>query len=94
MRRIAGILVIGLSLFLGACEDVDLDPFGDDDAATTTAAVQPNGCTPQGCPQASQFCQARGYQPGSDGYARCLVSVNENLRKNAGSMAAPGPYPQ
>jgi hypothetical protein len=95
MRRIAGILIIGVALLVAGCEEVSFDPFGDDDdTATTTAAVQPNGCTEQGCPQAAQFCQARGYQPGSDGYARCLVSVNENLRRGHGSMAAPGPYPQ
>jgi hypothetical protein len=92
MKRIAGILIIGLALFVGGCEDVSFDPFGDDD--TTAAAAQPNGCTAQGCPQASQYCQNRGYQSGTERFDRCLVSVNENLRKNHGSMAAPGPYPQ
>ena len=85
MKHVAGIFIIGLALFVGGCEDVSL--FGDDDD-TTTAAVQPDS------PQASRYCQNRGYQPGSDGFSRCLVSVNENLRKNHGSMAAPGPYPQ
>jgi len=91
MKRVAGILIIGLALFVGGCEDVTL--FGDDDD-TTTAAVQPNDCTAQSCPQASQYCQNRGYEPGTDRFARCLVSVNENLRRGHASMAAPGPYPQ
>jgi hypothetical protein len=86
MRRIAGIFVIGAALFLAGCEDVDFGVFGDDDAPVATA--------PTNSLQAGQFCQNRGYQPGSDGYARCLVSVNENLHRNTGSMAAPGPYPQ
>lgn len=46
-------------------------------------AVSPNGCTPQGCPQAPQFCAARGYSPGTVGYARCIASVEENLRKES-----------
>ena len=87
MRRLAGILVIGMALFVGGCEDVDIDPFDDDSAP---AAAQANGCTPQGCPQAPQFCQARGYQPGTDGYQRCIVSVEENLRKGG---TANGVYP-
>ena len=85
MKRFAGIVIVGLALLVGGCEDVSL--FGDDDDAPV-ADVQPNTA------QASQFCQNRGYQPGTDGFSRCLISVNENLRKNHGSMAAPGPYPQ
>jgi hypothetical protein len=38
-----------------------------------------NGCTAAGCPQASNFCTARGYNPGTDSYARCVVSVEQNL---------------
>ncbi|MEI9996333.1 MAG: hypothetical protein WDM91_17175 [Rhizomicrobium sp.] len=77
MTTRAAILAIGLTLLLGGCTDVDL--LGDDDAASNAPAA--NGCTAQGCPQAAQFCVARGYHPGSDGYNRCLVSVEENLRK-------------
>jgi hypothetical protein len=57
---------------LGACADFSLF---DDDAAT------PNGCTTAGCPQAAQFCTARGYRPGTDGYDRCMASVEDNMRK-------------
>ena len=39
-----------------------------------------NGCTSTGCPQAPGFCMARGYQPGTDGFSRCVVSVTQNLR--------------
>ena len=77
MKIRAAVLVIGLSALLGGCTDVDL--FGDDDTASAT--VSPNGCTAQGCPQAPQFCQARGYTPGSEAYQRCLISVEQNLRK-------------
>lgn len=45
--------------------------------------VMANGCTAAGCPQAPRFCAARGYSPGSDGYARCIVSVEQNLRTAA-----------
>ncbi len=72
----AAIFVIGLSALLGGCMDIDLS--GDEDAS---ASVSPNGCTPQGCPQAPQFCQARGYAPGTEAFQRCLVSVEQNLRK-------------
>jgi len=78
MKLHAALLAAGLTAMLGGCADVDLDPFGDDDAAVV---AEPNGCTSQGCPQAAQFCTARGYQPGSEGYDRCLISVTENLRK-------------
>jgi len=51
------------------------------DAGSATAApVAANGCTPTGCPQAPGFCAARGYQPGTLGYDRCLTSVSQNLR--------------
>ncbi|HUO88613.1 MAG TPA: hypothetical protein VMU08_05520 [Rhizomicrobium sp.] len=73
MRTRALLVVIALAAGLGACTDEDL--FGD------IGAPAPNGCTSAGCPQAASFCTARGYQPGTDGYDRCLVSVEENLRK-------------
>lgn len=78
MRIRAVLAVASLALTLSGCADIDLDPFFDDG---DTAAVAPNGCTAQGCPQAAQFCQARGYAPGTEAFDRCLVSVNENLRK-------------
>ena len=78
MKLRAVLLAIGLAGLLGGCTDVDVDLFGGDEAPDV--AVQPNGCTAQGCPQAQQFCVARGYQPGTDGYNRCLVSVEQNLR--------------
>ena len=45
-----------------------------------SSPVAANGCTAAGCPQAPSFCVARGYHPGSDGYVRCIVSVEQNLR--------------
>ena len=81
MKLHAILLAAGLTLLLGGCEDVGLDLFGDD--SPPPVAAEPNGCTAQGCPQAPQFCVARGYQPGSDGYDRCIVSVEQNLRKGA-----------
>ncbi len=78
MKIRAAILAIGLVSLLGGCVDVDLDPFGDDDTAAT---VSPNGCTAQGCPQAPQYCLARGYHPDSDAYRRCVISVEQNLRR-------------
>ncbi|HEY0107655.1 MAG TPA: hypothetical protein VGB91_16360 [Rhizomicrobium sp.] len=80
MRLRAAILAIGIALTLGGCADFDL--FGDDGDAPPVATA-PNGCGAQGCPQAPQFCVARGYQPGTDGYNRCIVSVEQNLRKGA-----------
>ncbi len=80
MKLHAALLAAGLAALLGGCMDVDLDPFGGGDDSSDVA-VQPNGCTPQGCPQAGQFCTARGYQAGTDGYNRCLISVEQNLRK-------------
>jgi hypothetical protein len=77
MKLRMGIMAAGLALMLGGCEDVTL--FGDD--TPDTSAPMANGCTAQGCPQAPQFCQARGYSPGTDAYNRCLVSVEQNLRK-------------
>jgi|GEM_PF-6136854 hypothetical protein len=77
MNLRAGLVVIAFAALLGGCEDVTL--FGDDSSDST--APMANGCTAQGCPQAPQFCQARGYTPGTDGYERCLVSVEQNLRK-------------
>ena len=74
-------LSLGLAALLGGCMDVDLDPFDDSSDNSAPVAADPNGCTPQGCPQAPQFCAARGYQPGTDGYNRCIVSVEQNLRK-------------
>ncbi|HXC55549.1 MAG TPA: hypothetical protein VNU97_09650 [Rhizomicrobium sp.] len=54
-----------------------LFPDGPVPAAAGCAA---RDCDSQALAQAPQFCTARGYQPGSDGYRRCLVSVAENLR--------------
>ena len=76
---LAAVLGFGLS----GCAGVDLEQgfltraFDSDEDAPVNA----NGCTPQGCPQAPQFCVARGYTPGSDRYMRCIVSVEQNLRK-------------
>jgi hypothetical protein len=74
MKIRAGLAVIGLALALGGC-DLTWDPFGTD------APVSPNGCTAGGCPQAATYCVNRGYTPGTDRYNRCIVSVEENLRK-------------
>ena len=76
MKMGLGILAIAMAACLGGCMDVDL--FGDDD---TTVAVAPNGCTAQGCPQAAQYCTARGYHQDTDAYRRCVISVEQNLRK-------------
>ena len=78
MRNYLRLGAVALALCLGGCDsmDIDLDPFSDD-----AAVVQPNGCTAAGCPQAATFCVNRGYQPGTDGYNRCVISVEENLRK-------------
>lgn len=72
------LLAIGMAFALAGCMDFDFDPFGDDTSEIAPAA---NGCTPQDCPQAAQFCVARGYKPDTDGYHRCIISVEENLRK-------------
>ena len=75
--------VLGLGLGLGGCADFGLEQgflthaFDSDEDAPADA----NGCTAQGCPQAPQFCVARGYTPGTDRYERCIVSVEQNLRK-------------
>jgi len=79
MKLRIAIAAIGLTLLVAGCEDVDADIFGG--GGDSAATVQPNGCTAQGCPQAAQFCTARGYQAGTDGFNRCLISVEENLRK-------------
>lgn len=69
---------IGLALSLGGCDSLLDDPFGD-----AAPDVQPNGCTASGCPQAATFCVNRGYTPGTDRYQRCVISVEENLRKGS-----------
>ena len=55
-----------------------------DGGATVPAApdrtMAANACTAAACPQASNFCTARGYNPGTDAYSRCVVSVEQNLR--------------
>ncbi|MEJ1967999.1 MAG: hypothetical protein WDN03_05055 [Rhizomicrobium sp.] len=79
MRIRIGLAVVGLALGLAACDSLNGDPFGDDGGASVATA--PNGCTPSGCPDAPRFCVARGYQPGTDRYQRCLASVQENLRR-------------
>jgi hypothetical protein len=77
------LLASALGLSLGGCADILPEQgflthaFDADEDADVSA----NGCTAQGCPQAPQFCVARGYTPGTDGYQRCLVSVEQNLRK-------------
>ena len=48
--------------------------------APGTTPVALNACTAATCPQAPSFCMARGYQPGTDSYERCVVSVSQNLR--------------
>ncbi len=77
-----------LALTLAGCEDVELpEPgfvthaFNSDDSDAPPVAT--NGCTPTGCPQAPGFCVARGYSPGTEGYQRCIVSVESDLRKAA-----------
>jgi hypothetical protein len=89
MRIRTGLVVAALALFLAGCEEVDIDPFDDSDApaAAASSPAYPGAphpaaaCTTEnGCPQASQFCMARGYQPNTDGFSRCLVSVEQNLR--------------
>ncbi|HEX4303489.1 MAG TPA: hypothetical protein VHZ78_11910 [Rhizomicrobium sp.] len=82
LLAVAAIVALGLA----GCEDGGLPEQGflthafdsDSDDAPPVAA---NGCTPAGCPQAPGFCAARGYSPGSDGYQRCIVSVESDLRK-------------
>ncbi len=89
MNLRAALLAISLAGFLGGCDtlNADYDPFGDDSSdsssSSASSAVQPNGCTQQGCPQAPQFCIARGYKPDTEGYRRCIISVEQNLRKAA-----------
>ncbi len=51
-----------------------------DAGSAAPAPVSVDGCTPSGCPQAPRFCAARGYQPGTDAFHRCLLSVEQNLR--------------
>jgi hypothetical protein len=75
MRIRIGFAAIGLALCLSACDTLEWDPFGEN------ADVAPNGCTTAGCPQATQYCVNRGYTPGTDRYNRCVLSVEENLRK-------------
>jgi hypothetical protein len=78
MRIVFTLAAMALALGLGGCDTLMFDPFGDD-----APVVQPNGCTAAGCPQAATFCVNRGYSPGSDGYNRCVISVEENLRKGS-----------
>jgi hypothetical protein len=66
------LVTVFLAAGLSACTDFSLF---DDDVGI------PNGCTTAGCPQAAEYCSARGYQPGTDRYDRCMISVEENLRK-------------
>jgi hypothetical protein len=40
-----------------------------------------SGCTAAGCAQAPAFCTARGYLRGTDGYNRCIVSVEQSFRR-------------
>lgn len=79
MRIAITLAALGLALTLGGCDALMYDPFGDDDAV----AVQPNGCTASGCPQAATFCVNRGYSPGTDRYQRCVISVEQNLRRGS-----------
>ncbi|MEJ1967998.1 MAG: hypothetical protein WDN03_05050 [Rhizomicrobium sp.] len=57
------------------------DALFPDSAPSPAAARVPGACTAVSCPQAANFCTARGYQPGTDGYDRCLISVEQNLRR-------------
>jgi hypothetical protein len=80
------LLVSALVACLGGCAELGLPEPGfvthafdsDSDDAPPPSA---NGCTPSGCPQAPGFCVARGYVAGTPGYARCIASVEENLRR-------------
>jgi len=76
------LLAAALGLGLGACTalDSDVSLFGDSDDSAAPA----NGCTVQDCSQqARNFCAARGYSPGTGPFDRCVVSVEENLRKES-----------
>ncbi len=42
-----------------------------------------HGCSEAVCAEAEGFCSARGYRSATDGYRRCIVSVEQNLRRNA-----------
>jgi hypothetical protein len=81
MKLRAGLIVVGLALLLAGCDDLDAGLFGDGEAPVATGPS----------PQAPQFCTARGYQPGTDAFQRCVVSVEENLRK--GGDVGNGAYP-
>ena len=78
------LLATALGFALGGCADFGLPEQGflthafDSDEDDTTFA---NGCTSEGCPQAPSFCVARGYTPGTERYMRCLISVEQNLRR-------------
>ncbi len=76
MKFRIGLLALGMAVCLGGCADFNLA--GDDSDSPPPA----NGCSAQGgCPEAAQFCVARGYHPDTDAFHRCLVSVEQNLRK-------------
>ena len=78
MRIGLALAALGLAFSLGGCDSLMYDPFSDD-----PTAVQPNGCTTAGCPQAATYCVNRGYTPGTDRYQRCVMSVEENLRRGS-----------
>ena len=75
---LAALLATGLS----ACADFPeqgflTNMFSDDDTAPT-----PDQCGPgTACSPAPRFCVARGYAPGTEGYQRCIASVEETMRK-------------
>ena len=82
------IVTVAMALTLSACAEVEIPEPGFlthafDDGDDSDAAVAANGCTSAGCPQAPSFCVARGYSPGTVGYQRCIISVEQNLRKEA-----------
>jgi hypothetical protein len=51
-----------------------------DAGSATPVHTTVNGCTASGCAQAPGFCAVRGYQPGTDAFHRCVLSVEQNLR--------------
>ena len=54
-----------------------------DEGSAPVETASLNGCTTTGCPRAAGFCLARRYQPGTVGYNRCILSVEQNLRLQA-----------
>jgi hypothetical protein len=95
---IRAIAILALALLAGGCSSLTdraiamvggpergfLTPaILSDDGSAPVETVSMNGCTTVGCPQAAGFCLARRYQPGTISYNRCILSVEQNLRRQA-----------